>query len=271
MKILTLGDIHGRNCWKLLPKSLIDECDKIIFLGDYVDSKAPNISRKDEINNLHDIINFKEKYPDKVILLTGNHDIQYIIDEVFLSQPSDSTIQLEKALSTKLKWMYNTGLLTMAHQYDDHLFIHAGITRSWAKGNDIDIYNSKKNVATQLNELFRSRPSRFDYNERDRSGYGNHPNQSPVWVRPEIIKEYGCQNLYQIIGHTRIPEIRKFNYYNVSAHDKLQKSFIMTDVLSERQEAEILLLDFKTGRSQDVTVSTLNISKDEKQTKKDIS
>ena len=46
-KILILPDIHGRPFWKDAVEKHFDECDKIVFLGDYLDA-YPNeeITRK---------------------------------------------------------------------------------------------------------------------------------------------------------------------------------------------------------------------------------
>ena len=70
MKILVLGDIHGRIIWE----DIIDKenPDKTVCLGDYV-CTHDNISSEQQLSNLEDILNYKEKNSDKVILLRGNH------------------------------------------------------------------------------------------------------------------------------------------------------------------------------------------------------
>ena len=70
MKILVLGDIHGRTIWKNIIEK--ENPDKIIFLGDYV-STHDNISADQQLSNLNNILNYKEESSDKVILLRGNH------------------------------------------------------------------------------------------------------------------------------------------------------------------------------------------------------
>lgn len=70
MKILVLGDIHGRTIWKDIIEK--ENPDKVIFLGDYV-STHDNISSTQQLNNLEDILAYKEDNLDKVILLRGNH------------------------------------------------------------------------------------------------------------------------------------------------------------------------------------------------------
>ena len=73
MLIGTIGDIHGRTSWKEMIKN--DKVEKWIFLGDYCDSF--DISDEKIKENLIDIINFKKAFPDKVVLLLGNHDVMY--------------------------------------------------------------------------------------------------------------------------------------------------------------------------------------------------
>lgn len=70
MRIIILPDIHGRVWWKdILDK---EHYDLVVFLGDYV-STHQDITGEAQINNLKNILDFKESNPDKVILLRGNH------------------------------------------------------------------------------------------------------------------------------------------------------------------------------------------------------
>lgn len=88
MKLLIIPDIHGRRFWKHDIDEHLDEVDHVIFLGDYLDhytyEKDPFkeegnelILCKDELPNLEDIIELKKKYPEKITLLLGNHDMHY--------------------------------------------------------------------------------------------------------------------------------------------------------------------------------------------------
>ena len=72
MKILVLGDIHCRTIWKDIIEK--ENPDRVIFLGDYV-STHEDISSTQQINNLVDILTYKENNQDKVVLLRGNHKI----------------------------------------------------------------------------------------------------------------------------------------------------------------------------------------------------
>jgi len=54
MKTITIGDLHGKDYWKNID---IEKYDKVIFLGDYVDSF--NESNDGIYNNLKEVIELK--------------------------------------------------------------------------------------------------------------------------------------------------------------------------------------------------------------------
>ena len=77
-KILIIPDVHGRTFWKTAVTQYENECDKIIFLGDYLDPYPwEEITRKEAIRNFEEIIEYKQKNKDKVVLILGNHDMHY--------------------------------------------------------------------------------------------------------------------------------------------------------------------------------------------------
>ena len=66
-KIIIIPDVHGRKFWR---RAIEEEADKIIFLGDYGDPYgSEEISHKDALMELEDIIQFQENNPNKVVLL----------------------------------------------------------------------------------------------------------------------------------------------------------------------------------------------------------
>ena len=79
---LVVGDLHTK--FDILEKAISyfnddSSIERIIFLGDYVDdwNKPPEAS----YNLLTRLITLKKAYPDKVVLLLGNHDFHYIYDD----------------------------------------------------------------------------------------------------------------------------------------------------------------------------------------------
>jgi predicted MPP superfamily phosphohydrolase len=73
MKHIAIGDLHGRDTWQQVNTKLYD---KVIFLGDYVDSHT--LSDLVILENLKKIIALKKRPPEKVVLLLGNHDAHYL-------------------------------------------------------------------------------------------------------------------------------------------------------------------------------------------------
>ena len=55
---------------------MIDEVDQVVFLGDYLDPYSrEGITFEDALIEFEEILDFKKAYPDKVVLLVGNHEI----------------------------------------------------------------------------------------------------------------------------------------------------------------------------------------------------
>src|SRR5688572_29756905 len=121
MKILAIGDLHGKTVWT---KVNIEQYNKIIFIGDYLDDWTE--SDTNIISNFKNIIACKKKYPDKVVLLFGNHETHYCFEEVEKSpgyRDSYSAIAKELLLN-------NLELFTTSYQVNNYLFTHAGLSQS---------------------------------------------------------------------------------------------------------------------------------------------
>jgi predicted MPP superfamily phosphohydrolase len=122
IKLIAIGDLHGRTCWKEINPS---DYDKIVFLGDYCDDhsiKPPLI-----IDNLKDVIDFKKQNSAKVILLLGNHDIQYSEFPNYMCSGFNEKHQPEYS---KL-FDDNRDQFVVAYQVANYLFTHAGVTNRY--------------------------------------------------------------------------------------------------------------------------------------------
>jgi len=148
MKILTIGDVHGRNYWKDIDPL---KYDLIIFVGDYTDSfTLGNLEIK---KNLLDIIEFAKTNSDKVILLLGNHDLPYFWGEAH----NISGFRPEAIWDLNIIFRENRKLFKTAHQIDNYIWTHAGIHEGWYKKHMPDAikkYELTGNLADQLNHLF---------------------------------------------------------------------------------------------------------------------
>ena len=129
-KILIIPDVHGRTFWKKAYE-LVNIVDKVVFLGDYLDSYShENISPLNTINNFEEIIAFKKKYHDKVILLLGNHDLHYW--PKFKTWWGCRRIDSSFDYISKL-FLDNINLFQISYKLDKYLFTHAGVLNGWLK------------------------------------------------------------------------------------------------------------------------------------------
>lgn len=152
-KILVNPDIHGRTFWKK-PCENIDEYDKVIFLGDYLDPyNFEFVNVEDAIQNFKEIIEFKRNNMDKVVLLLGNHDMPYYSEDYlhFSSWHCRHSKLFHEQISDIFKT--NKDLFKIAYVENSIMFTHAGIERGWLR-NVVKCENSDPNeICNELNKL----------------------------------------------------------------------------------------------------------------------
>jgi hypothetical protein len=200
-KWIAIGDIHGRTNWKPIVEIELHKVDRIIFVGDYFDSF--NIPMLDQIRNFSEIIKFARQYPDKVVLLIGNHDYHYLsMGEIYSG--------FNPTYAAGIEYDYlrpNLDLFKMCHTEDRFLFSHAGFTRTWVKGLKINI----DNIDTEINDLWKYTPQVFGWKQnpaKKLSAYtspsGDNVWQGPLWVRPYSLNSDPIKGYTQVVGHTEI-------------------------------------------------------------------
>ncbi len=204
MKVQVIGDIHGRIKWK----PLIDEsCDKIIFIGDYVDSYTiDNITIKD---NLLDIIEYKKRNIDLVELIIGNHDMQYI----YFPEYRCAGFRPEMAPDLQMIFRDNVNLFKIAYQFEDHLFTHAGVTKNWLKWAEDKLklygYSNLGNLGEALNNMNET-SNRWVLNN---VGYGRGGLRGdyggPTWADKKETWFDAIPGLKQYVGHTPVADIHQ--------------------------------------------------------------
>jgi len=212
MKTITIGDIHGSPYWKAID---IDKYDKVIFMGDYVDDFPPRTD-KDIIDNLQEIIHLKRNNPDKVVLLLGNHDVQYMFLENRGKYHACSGFRASMSLELKYIFNYNKDMFKLALEYNSngktHLWTHAGVVTRWY----LDRFRFRDNedvigygIGNQLNEAFEQYEiCLFDIGYMR---YGTYPNGGPLWADAMELIEDPLDNLHQIVGHSKVTEIKTIN------------------------------------------------------------
>jgi predicted MPP superfamily phosphohydrolase len=212
MKIFIIGDIHGRTIWKKyneIEKMLSNDeydgkYDKYVFLGDYCDS----FYIKDKIiyDNIIDIINFKKKFKNKVILLWGNHEMNYLFsDDKYNCSGYRPTmwIELNKLLNT------NKELFNFSYQYKNYIFTHAGIHNEWYEKN-FKKYDIHETISESLNYEFNNKlDCLFDIGlirggDKDWGG--------PLWLDIILGSKNPLHEYKQFVGHSITRSINKFEF-----------------------------------------------------------
>lgn len=186
-KIVVLGDIHGRTIWKdIIAK---EHPDQVIFLGDYV-STHENISDEDQVENLKEILKYKDEHPE-TILLRGNHDLQHLgyywaECSGYFPRVAMEMAQLKDEFLAKTQWIHVMG---------NTLFSHAGISKVWLEENFLTLDDINMLGPTELFGFTSSNPS---------DQFGDSPEQPPTWIRPMALMKVMIPDYIQVVGHTPV-------------------------------------------------------------------
>ena len=206
MKLVAIGDIHGRDIWKqIIAKE--QDADEFVFVGDYFDSFT--VKGPDQYNNFLDIIEFKKQSKVPVILLIGNHDHHY-----YPGVDDSGTSGYQTLMAPSIKYIVgdNKQYLQAAYQVGEFVFTHAGLSSEWLD-DSIKDWNVD-NVVEKVNELFYYQPGKIAYRSYKQvgdqvygaQGYGNESFQGPIWIRPSALmtanKKTLRKKIIQVVGHT---------------------------------------------------------------------
>lgn len=184
-KILVIPDVHGRTFWRKA-KEFINDMDKVVFLGDYLDP-YPNegITKEQAIEEFKDIIQFKKDNMDKVILLLGNHDCAYAYNFGSASRYDYKNEDIIKELFNN-----NSNLFQLYYLNGKYLFTHAGVTNDWLMRNRLHIRNLIESDSV---------PGLWDISYL-RGGYCK--TGSIIWS--DVREMDRNETYYQIFGHTQL-------------------------------------------------------------------
>lgn len=200
MKVVALGDTHGRTIWKSIVIQEAD-ADLFVFIGDYFDTHY-NVTPNQQIENFKDILEFKKKNQNKVILLLGNHDFHYLkgVQEKYSGFQKFFQMDINEVLEPAVA----SGLVQMCFIYDKFVFTHAGVTNTWCVRNGID----KNNLEESINQAFMTDLDSFYFAYGpNMSQTGDDVTQSPIWVRLPSLFEDAVTGYVYVVGHTPLQEL----------------------------------------------------------------
>ena len=201
--ILIIPDVHGRTFWKQAVED-IDDYDKVIFLGDYLDPYPDEgIEFAQAMEVLLNIVQLKMDNHDKVVLLLGNHDLHYF-NPLYRDQAACWRYDIQYAAWAEEFFDIYQELFQLAYEAEitgQHvLFTHAGVHSLWYEAHRSVIGNL---TADNLNRLLRSRDGINFLAEVSSKRGGFSPVGSIVW---NDVTEFGSSvdfpDIYQVFGHT---------------------------------------------------------------------
>lgn len=206
MKVLTIPDPHQSRQGIIYAKEHINEFDKIIAVGDFVDdwqSKekwiSPLLNPKKIVKEW---IDFKTEFPEKVTVCIGNHDLAYLNDDYDISgHQSIHHDEIKEVLMENLRYF------VMGVTVDGVVYSHAGFSKQFFEKIRTSLNDAVEpwSFESFCNDLLWNKQFKwFDYCHDDYSGYGNDPCQGPLWIRPQSLAH---TSLFpkQVVGHTEKP------------------------------------------------------------------
>lgn len=173
LRYLVVPDVHSRDFWREPVKKVLSETNcKIIFLGDYTDPYWDDFFNDDleplykhiknglelsqyAVTMLNDIIELKKQYPDRIILLVGNHDCSYLIGRHICDSRRARGESLQKIYK-----LFNDNRDLFQLAYEDYInnkhyiFSHAGIGTKYSFDCFFEEVN-ENNVVELFNKAFK--------------------------------------------------------------------------------------------------------------------
>jgi len=195
--IQAFGDLHGDPGWK---NHINLNMDVIVFSGDFVDLRHLHLSYSAIIENLKEVLKLKEEYPEKIVLLWGNHDVSYLLSNTFngLTEYQDYVSELRRLFKQKQE------LFQAAYQKGNWLFTHAGLTKSFWQTT---LRGTGTNYASIINQRFSADPDLFDDLHLGHSG--------PLWASRYLFDnpDNWLPDLNQVVGHSLVDRITVNKYW----------------------------------------------------------
>ena len=253
-RIMVVPDVHGRTFWKEPVMKYLDEVDRIVFLGDYLDPypNEENKSHEALFQNMMEIIELKQSNEDKVVLLKGNHDQHYSSKR--FRDLAGGTRMDEQNWDTYHK-MFNEykKMFKIAHMETingvPYVFSHAGMTLYWLFKVNINVWQfpdnqvlvSDPNIIDSVNLLDDEQQGQdmLAIIGNCRSLFGEQTG-SVLWADieehhiPDAPKAYGLNQVFQVFGHTMLNgSYDKLEYKNLALIDS-QQCFIIDENIDRK-------------------------------------
>lgn len=237
-RYLIIGDLHCRTIWKDIVDKEGDSCDKIIFLGDYTCPREVKLDDPtDACGFLYEVLDYKDKNPDKVILLRGNHDLASLGYHWAECYPQDhpkvrtywQTEDVKNWFLRNTQWLYVIPSSSIVCS-------HAGIGKRFLDTCVKKCKSENKYIVEQISEINRLIPSElFGFTSCKFSDHnGISATQPCTWIRPQTLMEYGVRGITHIVGHTPVNHIcnikEEYLKYQLEDEVEIYKDYNSPDI-----------------------------------------
>lgn len=254
-KILVVPDVHGETFWKEPVSRYLDDVDRIVFLGDYLDPYrkwGKEYNPQKVFDNLMDIVDLKRNHQDKVVLLKGNHD-QHYASERFRDLACGSRCDTINWIVFNAVFYRFKDFFKLIYLEDingiPYLFSHAGLTLNWINKVNSKLWKLADNMVSVADPMIVEMINALDDNEkgqdmlaiigRFRTNIGGAKSGSVLWADieehalQEAPKAYGLNQVFQVFGHTRLEEDDKIETDNLAMIDS-QQCFMIDEDMKEK-------------------------------------
>lgn len=207
--MIVIPDIHGRDFWEKPVRENLGK-EPIIFLGDYLDPYDDEpFAPWNAFPQLEDIVEIKEKAPDTVTLLLGNHDIHYLTEK-----GRGGRYDYIRGAQIKKFLMDKADMFQLAHEIEVGgkriLFTHAGVVAGWLNHNQEYLDDATpETIGSFLNQMWHDRsswPVLFSLlADVSASRWGRAAFGSPTWSDVDDMRTDAPElpEIYQIFGHSQ--------------------------------------------------------------------
>ena len=252
-KVYIVPDVHGREFWHDVEK--LENYDKIIFLGDYVDPYPhEGVATPKGLACLREVIKFAKEH-ENVVLLMGNHDSTYMISNLLCECRTD----YENFPEIAKVFHDNKEMFKLAYYMETEqgpvIFTHAGLFTDWLEDHEFPI-EAGQELVDKLNEQFYELLGKItgeilDENGKEiscrrdpflkalgtvsfyRGGWTSHG--SCIWsdIREHLDTEGKLENVFQLVGHTMLEPGRIVRLPHIACIDS-QKVWNLKEVFDAK-------------------------------------
>ena len=206
MKVLSVGDLHGKSIWEKIDAS---QYDRVIFTGDLYD--AFEYGPEEIHTNALAVVQWAHEMGN-VSFTIGNHDAHYFKWQTPVFQDVRGSGYTDKQLHRAYHlYIENKELFRVAYRIGDYLWTHAGLSQmSYSmhfepQVNDIMNTQGFTNLAQVLNYMWDINcPAIFKI---PMSRGGNDSYGSILWADITDTSGDPLEGYHQIVGHSRVEDI----------------------------------------------------------------